>query len=436
MNKNVTTTRRAAHESLMKIAKSGRYSNIEIDSYLKNTDGMSDSDRALYTRLVYGVIERQLTLDHIIGQYTSRAVSDIDEATLTSLRLGIYQMVYMDRIPEFAAVSETVDTAPSRSRGFVNGVLRSFIRGGKKFSLPEGNEKNALSVRFSTSADVCTVLTDSYGAATAEKILEAFFDPERICLRINTVKETVDSAKKLLIDAADGTYSDDILKVTSLTETVRDGLTDGRWFVQDEASRICTKVLDARPGERIADVCSAPGGKSFSAAIDMENKGEVFSFDLHANKLSLISKTAERLGLDVIKVSQRDARNPDPDLVEKCDRVLCDAPCSGIGVLAKKPEIRYKAAESANRLPQIQHDALCGAASYVKDGGVLVYSTCTLNRRENEDVVERFLKSHPEFVPCDFNIKDLKSRDGMLTLFPHITGTDGFFIAKMIKHTL
>ena len=436
MAKNPTTTRRAAHESLMKIAKSGRYSNIEIDSYLKNSDGMSDADRALYTRLVYGVIERQLTLDHIISQYTTRAVSSIDEATLTSLRLGIYQIVYMDRIPEFAAVSETVDTAPPRSRGFVNGVLRSFLRGGKKFSLPCGTSPEELSVRFSTSADVCKVLTNSYGADTAEQILEAFFAPERICLRINTLKTTTDAARDTVGYAVSGTYSADTIKVTSLTEEVRAGLRDGRWFVQDEASRICTVVLGARPGERIADVCSAPGGKSFSAAIDMENVGEVHSFDLHANKLSLISKTAERLGLDVIKVAPRDARDPDPELIERCDRVLCDAPCSGIGVLAKKPEIRYKAADSADRLPQIQYDVLCGAASYVKDGGVLVYSTCTLNKRENEDVVERFLETHPEFSPCEFTVSALESKNGMLTLFPHLTGTDGFFIAKLIKHTL
>jgi len=430
---NKVSVRRVAADSLIKIAECGRYSNIEIDSVLKNSASLGDADRALYTRLVYGTIERQTTLDHIIAQYSAKQISELDLATLTSLRLGFYQLIYTDRIPDFAAVSETVDTAPRRSRGFVNGVLRSFLRAKKSFSLPEGTSPEALSVRYSANADICKILSDSYGADTAEAILEAFFAPQSITLRINTLKCSPDDAFAMLEGAKRGIHCADTLSVPSLSQPVRRGIEQGLWFVQDEASRITAGVLGAKRGETVADVCAAPGGKSFSIAIDMESVGTLHSFDLHANKLSLIKKTAERLGITAITVEARDAREPSEALIGKCDRVLCDAPCSGIGVLAKKPEIRYKAQDSAQRLPEIQYDVLCGAAEYVKDGGVLVYSTCTLNRAENEDVVKRFLASHKDFSLDPFSAAG-QSCDGMLTFMPHATGTDGFFASRMIKN--
>lgn len=432
MNNKIISPRRCAHASLTKIERCGRYSNLEIDASLKNADTMSPADRGLYTRLVYGVIERRLTLDHIISQYSSKSVDTLDLETLCGLRLGVYQLVYMDRIPDFAAVSETVDTVPSRSRGFVNAVLRSFLRSGKSFTLPMGDTPEEMAVRYSASADICRILADSYGSGTAERILDAFFAPERICLRINTLKCSVDEALSVLSHAEAGRHFPDIITVPSLSDEVRDGLEKGLWFVQDEASRAASAVLGAMEGERIADVCAAPGGKSFSVAIDMEDRGELFSFDLHKNKLSLIKKTAERLGIGCISVAERDARVPNEALIGSCDRVLCDAPCSGIGVLGKKPEIRYKAAEGAERLPAIQYDVLCGACAYVKDGGTLVYSTCTLNRAENEEVVARFLDSHSDFTLVPFTAAG-QGCDGMLTFMPHITGTDGFFVAKMIK---
>ena len=438
MADKVLSPRAAAHASVTAVMKSGRYSNLEIDSVLKSNEFSTDADRALYTRLVYGVIEKKITLDHIISQYSSRDVKDVDLPTLNALRLGVYQLVFMDKIPDFAAVSESVSTAPAKSKGFVNGVLRSLLRADKKYSLPEGDSAEDMSVRFSASVEVCGILIDSYGAETAEKILGALA-PGRIDLRINTTKISVKEAEELLGTAAENPYLPDVLSVTTLTDAARRGIGEGLWFVQDTASGICTKVLGAMPHERVADTCAAPGGKTFSAAIDMGGAGEVFSFDLHENKLSLIKKTTERLGLSCVAVAERDAREPDPTLCGTCDRVLCDAPCSGIGVLAKKPEIRYKADEGAARLPGIQYDVLCGASEYVKPGGVLVYSTCTLNRRENDEVVSRFLSEHPCFRAVDFEVpakngKDLVSHGGMLTIFPHEAGCDGFFVAKMIRN--
>ncbi|MBR6808311.1 MAG: 16S rRNA (cytosine(967)-C(5))-methyltransferase RsmB [Clostridia bacterium] len=439
MAENNVNVRKAAHRSLMAIMKNGRYSNLEIDSVLRNSADMAEADRALYTRLVYGVIERRLTLDHIVSQYTSRKLCDIDSASLTSLRLGLYQLIYTDRIPDFAAVSETVDTAPQKAKGFVNGILRSFLRGGKSFSLPEGNSPEALSLRYSVSEDVTRVLLDSYGADETEKILEASFTPEKVCLRINTLKISPDEAANLLPESERGNYSDDILRVSSVDKAVRDGIDAGLWFVQDEASRIAVRTLGATPCDIIADTCAAPGGKTLSAAIDGKGECKLFSFDLHENKLSLIRSAAEKLGIPNVSTEKRDAREPKGELIGKCDRVLCDAPCSGLGVLGKKPDIRYKDGDSVGKLPEIQYGVLCGAAKYVKDGGVLLYSTCTLNKKENEEVVSRFLKENTNFSPVDFSfgssrgLPTLESRNGMLTLFPHISHTDGFFVAKMKK---
>jgi 16S rRNA (cytosine967-C5)-methyltransferase len=211
---------------------------------------------------------------------------------------------------------------------------------------------------------------------------------------------------------------------------VRASIDSGDCFVQDEASRICSAVLGAKPGETVADTCACPGGKTFSLALDMENTGELYAFDLHKNKLSLIEKGAAKLGLDIIRTAENDARNPVPHLVGKADRVLCDAPCSGLGVIAKKPDIRYKSLESVGRLPEIQYGVLCGAAAYVRPGGVLVYSTCTLNKAENEEIVLKFLSEHDDFVP-EADEKFGLGEDGMRTFFPHVDGCDGFFIGKM-----
>ena len=440
MSDKITDPRALAHSSLMAIMKQGRYSNIEIDAALKNADGLSSADRGLYTRLVYGVIERRITLDYIIAQYSSRKLKDIDPPALTALRLGFYQLIYTDRIPDFAAVSATVSTAPSRARGFVNATLRSFLRAGKKYNLPTEDTPEAMSVAYSTSPDICRVLIDSYGAECTREILDAFFRTDRVCLRVNTLKTTTADVLNTLEEATLGRYMDTTVCVPAVSQQVRDGIDRGLWFVQDEASRICTSVLGARPGDVIADTCSAPGGKSFSAAIDGEGEAEIHSFDLHANKLSLINATAKKLGLSCITTEQRDARVPKDELTRKCDKVLCDAPCSGFGVLAKKPDIRYKDGDSVGKLPQVQYAVLCGASKYVKRGGVLVYSTCTLNKKENEDVVRRFLESNDEFTAVEFEIPalsgeypSLKSEDGMLTLMPQTAGTDGFFIAKMVR---
>ena len=434
MKKQHTNPRSAAAASLIAWEKNGRYANLEVAASLADSP-LSEADRALYTALVYGVIERVITLDHIIAGLSSRPLSEIDREALCALRLGIYQLTFMDRIPPHAAVSESVDTAPSRSRGFVNALLRSYLRGGCQYSLPEGDPMTRMSVEFSAPVELCRFWCQRYGEKLTVHMLTSTTRNPSVTLRVNPLRT---SAENVIAEFPEGDaslcpLSSDMVTVKSAAH-ITDGIGAGKYFVQDPASRLCVKVLDPQPGETVIDTCAAPGGKTLSAALDMGNEGRLIAFDLHENKLSLIRRTAASLGISILEVQARDARNPDPALIRMADRVLCDAPCSGLGVIGKKPDIKYKSLDSIRALPGLQYDILCGAAEYVRPGGTLVYSTCTLNPDENEHIVTRFLMEHPEFTAVDFDLGPAGgSRNGMRTFYPHLDGCDGFFIAKMVR---
>ena len=429
-DKNV---RKAAFHSLLACAKHGKYPNLEVASSIARGN-FSDADRRLYTEMVYGVTERILTLDHIVSSLSSRDISKIDAESLMCIRMGLYQLLYLDRVPDHAAVSETVSLAKRSSKGFVNAVLREFIRRGKKFDLPSRDKSltEYLGVKYSCPEEMCKFLVSKLGEEKAEKLLESTFSRRGVTLRVNTL---VCTAEELISEEFPkgqiSPMADDIIEVGGIDFKKDSG---GRWFVQDAASRLAVTALGPLPGETIIDTCAAPGGKTFSTAIDMKNRGRVISFDLHENKISLIKKGAEALGLGCVSASCRSAAEPDENLIGTADRVICDAPCSGLGVISKKPDIKYKSVADIEKLPSVQKRILDGASRYVKDGGMLVYSTCTVNPDENEAIVKDFLASHADFEPCDFSFKNgIASSDGMLTLFPHITGTDGFFIAKMVR---
>ena len=423
--KTVNPGRRAAYASLCKM-RAGKYTNLEVGTMLSRMQ-LSEADRGLYTALVYGVTERLITLDYIIGTLSGRRLTTLDEGVLCALRLGIYQLAYMDRIPPHAAVSQSVSLAPAKGRGFVNALLRTFVRGGCAVSLPDRTDKQYLSVRYSIPAHLCSAFVEWFGIETAERIFSSFLEKEKTALRVNTLRGSAAAAAGQLggvvSDLCDG-----CVKVASF-DGVLEGVESGDWFVQDEASALCARILGARPGETVVDVCAAPGGKSFAAAMDMENCGRIYAFDLHENKLSLIERGAKKLGISILETDARDARNPRKSLLGKADRVLCDAPCSGLGVIGKKPDIKYKDLDAMVRLPQVQYDVLVGAAAYVRPGGTLVYSTCTLNPAENTGVTDRFFEEHPEFAPCPFSFQG--KVQSALTLLPHIHGTDGFYICRM-----
>lgn len=425
--------RRLALESLIKSEESGVYSNLEINTVLSRAK-LSKVDISLYTALYLGVVEKKITLDYQILKYSKAKMEELDVQTKNALRLGFYQLIYMDKIPDYSAVSESVDLCKRRSKGFVNACLRSFIRDGKKIALPD-DKWEALSVKSSIPNEIISIFRASYGDETAEKIALASNPRAGINLRINSLKTDLKEIKGILrarkIECEQIAITDEILIVKAPISEIADLLEKGFAFVQDPASFSCVKILAPQKGEKVLDACSCPGGKSFSSAIEMKNEGQIISCDLHKNKLSLVQNGALKLGLDIIKVEEQDAKAPRPDFVDAFDKVLCDVPCSGLGVIAKKPDIKYKSVEQIYNLPQVQLSILKNCANYVKVGAELVYSTCTLNAEENENVVKSFLSQNDSFEPVDFALESIKSTDGMYTFMPHIHETDGFFVAKM-----
>lgn len=392
-----------------------------------SSNSFSDADKRLYTLLVYGVTERLVTIDYIISKLSSIPCEKIDSGTLCCLRLGIYQLKYTDRIPDHAAVSETVSLAKTSSKGFVNAVLREFIRRGKDIPFPDESDGNYLAVKYSCPRELCDFFVKKLGRRTAEDFLAATLAKRGTDIRVNTLATTADILlQERFPDGVKHSLCGDVITVPHIDVS---GIGDGLWFVQDAASCMTAEALGALPGETVVDTCAAPGGKSFSIAMRMKNLGRLYSFDLHENKVSLIRSGAERLGITIIEASCRDAAEPMPSLLEKADRVLCDAPCSGLGVIGKKPDIKYKSLEAIERLPSVQRRILKGASAYVKKGGVLVYSTCTVNPDENESVVESFLAENRDFKLAPLEAAGID--EPMKTFFPSRDGTDGFFAAKL-----
>ena len=418
--------RKIAYDVLVRCASAEQYSNIALDTAIKRSD-LTPPDRGLLTALVYGVIERQITLDAIIDGLCERGSADITPDVRTLLRLGLYQLAYLDRVPDHAAVNETVNMAGKRSRGFVNAILRAFIRSGKEIPIP-GKEEDPiryLSVKYSFCEGLCERFVAAFGLLRTEELFAAFGEHPDLTLRTNTLRitreELIAKLEEQGIHALPTKESDTGIRVcdrSPVTELY--GFGEGLFFVQDEASQLCVKALDAKAGMHVMDACACPGSKSFGAAIDMQNEGSVLSCDLHKNKLSLVESGAARLGISILATAERDARNTNEEWIKAFDRVLCDVPCSGFGVFAKKPELRYKDPASSAALPDIQLAILKSASSYVKVGGKLVYSTCTLIHEENEENVARFLDENSSFV-----LKEQR------TLYPDIDGTDGFFYAVL-----
>lgn len=432
MEKKVSNARAIALEVLTR-CENGGYSNIALDTAIKRTD-ISSSDRAFITALVYGVIERKITLDYIISSLSSIPNSKIERDTRNILRMGLYQLIYMEKIPAHAALNETVSLANKRSKGFVNAILRSYQREGDKIVFPERSDKvKYLSVTYSVGESLLSSLLDNYPFDECEKMLAAFDEKTPITLRINNLKTTREEILAELDGARLTKYSPDGIILDNAAVSELDCLADGRVTVQDEASQICVRALGAQKGDTVFDVCACPGSKSFGAAMTMDNGGEILAFDIHENKLSLIEKGAERLGISIISTRAHDARRPIEELFGKADKIICDVPCSGFGVIAKKPEIRYKDVKESESLPKIQYDILENISNYLKVGGTLVYSTCTILPDENENNVNKFLENHKNFNLVPFSVGELEVTGGMITLLPHVHHTDGFFIAKLVK---
>ncbi len=433
MNEKTKNIRALALDVLTR-CEAGGYSNITLDTVIKR-NALSGSDRALLTALVYGVIERKITLDYMISKLSSIPDSKIERDTRNALRLGLYQLAYMDKIPAHAALNETVSLVNKRSKGFVNAVLRSYQRTGDKIALPDGSDKvKYLSVKYSVGEELIKALLRTYPFEECEKIFAAFGQKTPITMRVNNLKTSRKEICQRIAGSTLTPISPDGITVENAAVGELDALRDGSVTVQDEASQICVRAIGALKGETVLDVCACPGSKSFGAAMTMQNEGKILAFDIHENKLSLVKSGAERLGISIIETAAHDAREFIPELEGKADRIICDVPCSGFGVIGKKPEIRYKDPKESERLPSIQLDILENVSKYLKVGGTLVYSTCTILPEENENNVIKFLENHKNFKLVPFCVGSLTAESGMITLLPHIHNTDGFFIAKLMRN--
>lgn len=438
------SARRVALDALLRVEEGG-YSNLVLDHALAKAR-FHALDAAFATQLFYGVLERRITLDMVLGRFSKTPVESLSPIARMSLRMGLYQIGYMDKVPACAAVNESVDlvkqSREGRAAGYVNGVLRAVLRSQEPFALPKGiSPRESLSLRMSAPLWLVEHLCEAYGEKDASALLEASFGRPPLHLRVNSMRirpqELCEELHKQGITVALSTLCPDAVTVEKGIGSLErlDAYRQGLFHVQDLASQYCCMALDPQPGERLLDCCAAPGGKSFTLAERMANEGELIAMDLYESKVGLVREGASRLGLSCIQVCSGDASNPQID-IGKFDKILCDVPCSGIGIIRRKPEIRYKNVAILDNLAEMQYRILCNNANRLRPGGRLVYSTCTLNPAENEAIVARFLSEHPDFAPAEA-LTQLARRPGEgahhITLFPHVHHTDGFFIAAVTK---
>ena len=418
----MANARKVAVLTLGKIFVDGAYSNIAVNSYLKEAD-LTPTDKSFATALIYGVLDRKITLDYVISSFLKTSIKKLSPFTLNVLRTALFQIMFMDKIPESAAVNEAVKlikkSKESRNSGFVNAVLRNVLRADNL--LPTGDTIKELSVIYSCPESIIESFINDYGKETAVILLNEALKPAPLTVRVNTVKTDIQTFINEMPEAVAVKPEGAVVINKGIDINSNDLFKKGHFHVQDTASQTAVSVLSPKAGDRVLDMCAAPGGKSFSMALLMENKGEIISCDIYDHKCELIKKSANRLGLDIIKPTAQDGTVYNADLGE-FDCVLCDVPCSGLGIIRRKPDIKYKDFSEFDSLLPIQKAILNNAKNYVKTGGKLLYSTCTLRKSENEDVVNEFLAQNADF-----------KLEYSHTFMPHIDGTDGFFCALMIK---
>ena len=437
--------REVALLSLNACQRQGGWSDNILKKQLSQA-GLDSRDGALATQLCFGVLQNQLLLDFYLSKFSNLPLKRMEGKVVQALRLGAYQMLFLTKIPHSAAVNRSVEMTRThcknpRAPGMVNGILRSLERNLDNLpTIPQTDPVSYLSVLYSTPEWIVKEFLLTLGEGETAKLLAANNTRPPITAMVNTVKTTpealMEQLKEERVEAQPHPWLEDCLILSKTGDLERlKAFQEGLFYIQDPASRLAVQAAGAKPGMRVLDCCAAPGGKSFAAAIAMENQGEVISCDLHPHKKKLIQAGADRLGLSMVKPMTADGKVFRPEWEEAFDMVLVDAPCSGLGVIRKKPDIRYKDPEPLAGLPEIQKAILDNAQRYVRPGGVLLYSTCTVLCRENEQVAEDFLARHPDFKGEDFTLPGAigTSEGGMMTLWPHRHGTDGFFICKLRK---
>lgn len=432
------SAREAAVTALGAYRRSGAWSDAYLNGVFKK-ENMDSRDKALATRLSNGVLQNMSLIDYRLGLYVKGGIGKLQPIVLDILRVSAYQIMFMDKIPHSAAVNEGVALAKKLANkaaaGLVNAVLRRISENVGKY--PEPKEPWT---RYSHTEQWYKYFSALIGAENAEKLMAEDNAETDIALRVNplrcTPEELIASLEAEGVSARKHDWLDGCVVISGAGSPGElKAFKDGFAMVQDAAAAMAVLAAEPQKGEEVLDACSAPGGKSFLSAMLMGNEGSILSCDLHANKLKRIDEGAERLHIHIISTAPADGSKFNPALEERFDLVIADVPCSGMGVVRKKPEIRYKSFEDIAQLPEIQYNILMNLARYVKPGGRLVYSTCTLIREENEGVTEKFLSENHGFTKESFTLPQPigEVTEGEKTLWPFEYGTDGFYICRMRK---
>lgn len=417
--------RKTALNALLEV-RCQAYSNITLNKFLNEAD-LSGADRALATAIFYGVLDRTITLDYVLSNYIKTPLKKVQPTALEVLRMALYQIMYMDKIPDSAAVNESVKLIKNSKQkhlsGFVNAVLRNILR--CEIVLPNGTDTASLSVKYSCPEWIINSFITDYGVDNATQLLEHSLQTPPVTLRVNTLKTDCNSLQQILaqenILTQPTTIENALEVVGGIDVTKSKAFHDGLFHIQDIASQTVVSILSPKENETVLDVCAAPGGKTFTMAEYMRDKGKITACDLHQKRVELIKKGAKRLGITNIKTLQNDATIINNSLGQ-FDVILCDVLCSGLGVIRRKPEIKYKNLGEYSDISDIQCKILENAMSNLKENGRILYSTCTLRKCENEGVIQRFLDKYPEY--------ELKYQH---TFMPHIDGSDGFYCALLQK---
>lgn len=448
----IDLARETALKILYEINKSGAYSNIALNKKLEDVK-LSNIDKAFITELVYGTLKWQLSIDYIIEKFSSVKIKKLSPWILNILRLGVYQLLYMSKIPESAACNESVNLAKryghSASSRYVNAVLRNIARSKDKIEYPDKNKDLSayLSVRYSHPEWMVKNWLKRFGESFTEELLKSNNETAPLTVRVNTLKTSREELRSQLekdgFETRPAKYVENALIIDNPSSiTKMEAFAKGLFQVQDESSMMVAQVLNPKPGDLVIDVCSAPGGKATHIAELMKNKGQVIARDVHEHKIKLIEEAALRLGIDIIKAEVYDAQKEDLKLTEKADCVLVDAPCTGFGIIRRKPDIKWTRMEKdLDEIVKLQENILDISSRYVKPGGVLVYSTCTIEPEENDELVKKFIQNNKQFELEDISevlpssVKKDTAKAGYIQLYPNIDGVDGFFISKLRKRS-
>ncbi|NLJ78574.1 MAG: 16S rRNA (cytosine(967)-C(5))-methyltransferase RsmB [Tissierellia bacterium] len=438
--------RKIALDILMDMGDNGSFSNHVINRYLEGEKSVRD--RNLVRELVYGVLENRIYIDYIISRASNIGIEKIQPRVLEILRMGIYQIAFMDRIPDRAAINEAVNLSKWGGHkgisGYVNGVLRNVSRNIERLMKIEViDREHALSIKYSHPLWMIRRWIEDYGYEFTKQLCKYNNHRPRLNIRTNTIKITRRELRNRLAKygytvnetkhAADGLIVENPSAITEIEEFKL-----GYFFIQDESSMLVAQIANPKGNNIVLDLCSAPGGKATHFAELMNDRGKIIGRDIYDHKLRLIDENAARLGITIIETQKFDAMELDKAWIGKADYCIVDAPCSGLGIIRRRPEIKWNRNEDdIEDLVRIQSGILDNAKMYIKPDGIIIYSTCTIGRQENIDIVEEFIHKNPGFELMNFhdrvNFKqDMQSAtNGYIELFPHIHHMDGFFIAKI-----